>query len=60
MSVCSNCGTSQGPFRRDPDFPNKPVCTARRKSTPQQIQDTIRHCLDRRAKRDANEANVDR
>jgi len=26
QTTCKNCGTPQGPFVRDRDFPNTPIC----------------------------------
>lgn len=63
MTVCTSCGTSQGPFVRDADFPNKPVCgypPRYRFATPKDkfkaVHDRVRECLSRRDKRYEQEA----
>ncbi len=50
MTVCANCGTSQGPFTRDPDFPGLPVCgfTRRHRADANMKEKRVAECNSRR------------
>lgn len=62
MTVCKVCGTSQGPFVRDPSVPNAPVCGvpqkrkfSNSKAKKEAIRASIRACLARRDAKDRDE-----
>jgi hypothetical protein len=65
MTVCKNCGTTQGPFVRDRDFPNTPICgfppryrfATREERFVAEVKKT-RECLKRREERFSNESSV--
>lgn len=57
MTVCSSCGTTEGPFVRDRDLPGRPVCGVPRRARLRfDVGERIRGCLARRAARDADRA----
>lgn len=53
-TVCANCGTAQGPFVRDPNFPSLPICGFRpgARVSPEERRARVSACDARRNQRD--------